>query len=384
MTTTLRILRSSLTYQLCCRGLSSEAAVAFNPSKTAVRTSENDPTKQSNQDLAKLYNMPDDVKKRLFLKSDIPMYFERLTDTFCETSIVVRQPALELMDYLKRADYNKPIIRYALYGRFGSGKTLTLQHTLNYAANNGFVIVYLPSVWKWYHWTKEVVPSELDPSVFDLPMAAGSWLKRFAMTNEKLIADLDLKTTKTYQWTPREKAEEGSSLNEMVSFGINRVKYACLVVDALMNELKANACNDQCKVFLAIDGFNGFFQTSSKLKTAERAPFDPTRASLTKIFVEAVKNDWHNGAAVLVIDDHACVKGKYSTHFPFHLLQKEGIETIDPFIPIHVPHYTPLEFNNYLDYLEEKRWLQKPEAREEIEFVTQRNPREITTYCASR
>lgn len=29
-----------------------------------------------------------------------------------------------------------------------------------------------------------------------------------------------------------------------------------------------------------------------------------------------------NGAVVLVVDDHANVKGDFTTHFPFHLLKK--------------------------------------------------------------
>lgn len=62
----------------------------------------------------------------------------------------------------------------------------------------------------------------------------------------------------------------------------------------------------------------------------------------------------------------------------------QGVETIDPFIPINVPEYSPLEFQNYLDYLEEMRWLQKPDGRDEIDFITQRNPRLVNMYCANR
>uniref|UniRef100_A0A1B6F8W6 Small ribosomal subunit protein mS29 n=2 Tax=Cuerna arida TaxID=1464854 RepID=A0A1B6F8W6_9HEMI len=380
-----KFLRSTFALQLCSRGFSTETAAAtFQPTKVAVRTSQSDPTNHTMDDVGKLYTMPKGVRDKLFPKYVLPLYFEQLCDTFHETNIIVRQPAIELIDYLKRADYNRPIIRYVIYGKYGCGKTLTLIHAMNYAFNNNFIIVYVPSVWRWFHWSREVVASERDPAILDLPLDASTWLKQFELTNAELISKLDLRLSKTQEWSPREKTVEGSTLNELVLFGINRVKYACQVIDVLLNELKNYARQNSCKVFAAIDGFNGFFQTTSRLKTPERVRLIPSNVSLTHSFRSFVNNDWNNGAAVLVADDHATVKGHYKSHLPFHLLQKAGVESIDPFIPINVPVYSPLEFQNYLDYLEEKRWLQKPEGRDEIDFVTQRNPRMVNTYCANR
>lgn len=71
-------------------------------------------TKHTKQDVGKLYTMPEDVRRQLFDKYVLPLYFERLIDVFNETNIVVREPALELIEYLKRANYDKPVIRYVL------------------------------------------------------------------------------------------------------------------------------------------------------------------------------------------------------------------------------------------------------------------------------
>lgn len=47
-----------------------------------------------------------------------------------------------------------------------------------------------------------------------------------------------LKISKEYVWSKRETTPEGAPLAELVEHGIQRVKYACDVVDALVNEIK--------------------------------------------------------------------------------------------------------------------------------------------------
>jgi len=60
----------------------------------------------------------------------------------------------------------------------------------------------------------------------------------------------------------------------------------------------------------------------------------------------------------------------------------QGFEHIDPFIPVMVPELSTSEFNNMLDYYEEKRWLQKTGGRKELEFLTSKLPSELMVRCA--
>lgn len=60
----------------------------------------------------------------------------------------------------------------------------------------------------------------------------------------------------------------------------------------------------------------------------------------------------------------------------------QGFEHIDPFIPVMVPELSSVEFNNMLDYYEEKRWLQKTGGRKELEFLTSKLPGELMARCA--
>lgn len=65
-------------------------------------------------DIAKLYTIPDDVVKKLFAIKGLPKLFTTNAKTFAEYGVLVRGPAIELIDYLKKADYNRPVIRYVL------------------------------------------------------------------------------------------------------------------------------------------------------------------------------------------------------------------------------------------------------------------------------
>lgn len=353
--------------------------------KVAVRAPDNNPVNHTVNDIAKIYTIPDAVVNKLFAFQGLPKLFTTNAKTFAEHSVLIRGPAIELIDCLKKADYNRPVIRYVLYGKVGSGKSITMAHVLHYAHASGFIIVHIPWVWNWFGSSKEVVTSIQDPSLIDLPLDAASWLKRFDTTNSDLLTRLDLRVTKDFVWNQREKTPKDSPLTEMVNYGINRVKYAPAVVDAVVNELKHFSRQGSCKTLVAIDGYNGFFAPSSRLRTEQKIFMIPSNVTLTRTFLSAVKADWNNGAVIVTVDRRSGRGGKFlinNSDQPVALLGKQGIESLDPFVPILVPQLTEAEFHSLLDFYEEKRWLQTPNARTELEFITQRNPKELITLCS--
>lgn len=60
------------------------------------------------------YTLPLEVKKQLFQYGGLPKYFDEQTKTFMETCIMVREPALEILHYLRTADYTRPAVRYVI------------------------------------------------------------------------------------------------------------------------------------------------------------------------------------------------------------------------------------------------------------------------------
>uniref|UniRef100_A0A1B6C7Q1 Small ribosomal subunit protein mS29 n=2 Tax=Clastoptera arizonana TaxID=38151 RepID=A0A1B6C7Q1_9HEMI len=372
--------------KVCSRSFATaEAATitSFN-TNTVLRTTENDPTHHTQDHIGLLYTLDSNVKKKLFPPSVLPKQFEDNCKTFAESSIVIRSPAVELISFLKRANYDHPVIRYVIYGRTGCGKSLTMAHALHYAHVNKFITLHVPNVWRWFCNTKEIVALNNESTVIDFPLEAASWLKNFSATNSDLITELNLRLSKDYVWNKRETTPANSPLNELVAHGIARVKYASAVIDGLIDELKLFSNKGSCKTMVAIDGFNGFFNFWTVLKTSEKVRVTPDKVTLTKSFLKAAENDWKNGAVILTVDkDATSLKYPNENHYPFHLLGKKGVEHIDPFIPIHVPEMNKGEFHNLLNYLEERKWLQNPQGRQELEFLSQRNPKELIKLCAS-
>lgn len=78
------------------------------------RTSENNPANHTKEHLKRFYTMPPEEKQRLFQSGGFRKSFEVDIKTFAECCIMVRQPALEIISYLRQSDYTKPINKYVI------------------------------------------------------------------------------------------------------------------------------------------------------------------------------------------------------------------------------------------------------------------------------
>ncbi|XP_025412493.1 28S ribosomal protein S29, mitochondrial [Sipha flava] len=351
---------------------------------TAARTDKTNPADHDHHDESKFYTIDPKTITSLFQMGGLPKPFTEQTQMFAETALMVRKPALEVIRGLKLADYQKPVIRYLLYGQTGSGKSLSLAHILHYAHNSKFILYHIPYVPIWLKYDrKEVNWSTTKNGLADIPLIAAQWLKHFKHQNEVLLNELNLTTSQDYVWSIRETTPKGTILNELITHGINRAKYACDCMDILLNELKAHCSNNKCKMLVAVDGFNAFFNEKTDLKTEDRVRVTPQQISMVQTGLSAVLSDWNNGAVVMVTSPRAALNTKRESHLPIYLCGRQGFEHIDPFIPVMVPELTTTEFNNMLDYYEEKRWLQKTGGRKELEFLTSRLPAELMARCAS-
>jgi hypothetical protein len=78
------------------------------------RTHETNPSEHSTQHLSMYYTMPSEVVNKLFVLGGFDKEQQITFKTFNETSIMIRNPALEVIQYLKKADYSRLINRYVL------------------------------------------------------------------------------------------------------------------------------------------------------------------------------------------------------------------------------------------------------------------------------
>ncbi|KAF7401101.1 hypothetical protein HZH68_006921 [Vespula germanica] len=348
------------------------------------RTIESNPVNHNEQHLNRIYTIPKETFKTLFQNIGISKGFLTLSTAFNECSILIRNPALEVISYLEQADYNRPINKYVLYGKFGTGKSVTLMHILHYAFMKQMIIIHVPSPNIWFRFPKEITNSYKDPGILDLPVEAGKWLLYFRNQNSNLLSKLDLRISKDYQWNIREKAASGSSLLEMIEFGINRIRYASSVIDALLMELKEASIAGKCKVLTAVDGYNAFWSDSTRIRNDDKVWVNPRQISLTSSFLNFIKDDWCNGAAVLTVDTKANKERREYDH-PRYLLGKDGFDCLDPFIPILLENYTRVEFDSVMEYYKERKWIRdiNADGLAEIWALSIGHPLEIRQICKS-
>ncbi|GFR59848.1 28S ribosomal protein S29, mitochondrial [Elysia marginata] len=164
----------------------------------------------------------------------------RLMKSFNESCMMVRKPALELRSYLNNVNLKYPKANFLLYGRRGSGKTMTMHQIIQGCHKDGWIIVHVPWAGQWVRgWYKEVAVSTYKPGRYDLPSDSADWLNHFRAQNQNKIKEL--KTTSEYLWTKREKAEVGTSFDEIINFGLSRLKFSSDCVGVILKELREQA-----------------------------------------------------------------------------------------------------------------------------------------------
>lgn len=292
----------------------STAAEPTQKTDESFRTTEDNPLNHTKEHLSKFYRISKDTKKKLFLHGGFPKSFEIHVKTFAEDCLLIREPAIDIINCMKNIDHTKGSARFALYGKQGVGKSLTLAHILHYGHLAGYLLVHVPWVGSWMRRCKEYSNSVTKEGYVDLPLDAAAWLIHFKNQNQHLLSDL--KVSKDYQWSKREVTPKDSSLLELIDHGINRVKYACDCVVILAEEIKKLSTEGKCKTLVAIDGFNAFFYPHIRVYTEKKEPVHPHKVTLTEAFLNLTRWDWKNGVAVLTLDELAIPAEAQTSHLP--------------------------------------------------------------------
>lgn len=365
--------------------LSTANAIVTQPTPDDFRTNETNPSKHNKSHLSRFYTVPPNVRKQIFGTGGFPKKYETQLKTFTECCMMVREPAVEIMDYVRSTNFNKPVNRFVLYGEDGAGKSLTLAHLLHYGHSEGFVLVHVPWVPNWLKRPKEIANSISHEGCVDLPLDGAAWLLHFMTQNKTLLAKLDLRLSKDYVWSKRETTLTGAPLMELIEHGINRAKYSCDVIAALLQELKQQSTQGKLKTMVAIDGFNAFFHPNTRVVTENKVRVTPDMISLTKPFLDITNPDWSNGVCIVTVDRMALTEERMESVLPLYLLRREGFEHLDPFVPVRVDNYSEQEFYSCLQYYLDRKWIQTTgEGYDvELEFLSARNPYTLMKICNS-
>lgn len=361
------------------------AAVEPEPEPFSVfRTQESDPACQSEKHLGQFYTLPAAHSRTLF-PHGLPYRYQQQVKTFNEACFMVRPPALEVISYLKKADYSKPALRYLFYGVKGSGKTMSLCHAVHFCYTQGWVVLHVPDAHLWVKNCKELLPSSYNSSRLDQPLQATTWLRNFRSTNERLLSQI--KTKQRYMWTKREFTDEGRPLAELVNQGISRVKSSSDVVGALMKELKLQSGRPEAdfRLLVAVDGVNALWGRST-LKKENKSTVDVDELTLIHNLKKLMKNDWTGGAIIGTLSQTGSLYTPKSAYLPQELLGQTGFDSLDPFIPVSVNNYSQKEFESIYLYYLDRKWLQHPQSqtedgKKELVFLSNRNPSMLDRIC---
>jgi len=397
---------------------------------TYFRTEETNPAMHNTKHLGRIYTVDPEVP-RLFGKELNPKenyhannYFapRQWTDrckVLDETAIMVRKPAIQIINCIKNSDLNKPAIRYLLYGRAGSGKSITLAHLTHFGYQEGFITLTMSQIKKWLTRYYDVAPSTYTPGSIDHIANSNIFLRNFKQANIKLLSDPKLVTHRDYTWSVREKTLAGSPLLEVIEVGIERLPFAADALNVVIRELKLNCNEGNCKLMVVCDGVNSLFASTTLVhreKTEwKNGPYYPDgdwmrnvvkvdECSVLKNFKKLFSADYKNSVVVASVCPGARVMKTDpantwfraqemdmvpdpASHLPFSLLGEEGWRKFDPFLPVEVVGYSEAELDAMISYYVERGWLGKEAdsraGRQEIHFLTGRHPWDFFRFSSS-
>lgn len=349
------------------------------------RTTENDPSKHTSDHLAKFYEIDSETKKKIFRFGGFTKSYEKQIKTFGESCLMVRKPALDVINYIKNTDFTKPVVRYVMYGDLGTGKSMTMAHLLHYGYVNEFLLVHVPWIPYWFKHPKEFNNSTVHEGFTDLPLEAAAWLQHFKTQNADLLPKLDLRTSQDYVWSKRETTPVNSTFLELIDHGINRAKFASEVIKVLLDEIKQHSSDGKMRTMVVIDGYNSLFYKKTNLKGEYKVMIPSDKITLTKPFMDIAKHDWSNGVCILSVDKMAMLGWVRESHLPVYLLGREGFEHLDPFVPIKHENYDEKEYESCISYYVNRQWIQNTGEGfdQELKFLSNCNPYKLMDLTKS-
>lgn len=360
--------------------------LALTPVKSGLfwQAHENDPLKHNKNHLGLFYDIPSDRMVSIYADAK-PMNtnLNQLHHVLGRASIMIRKPALDIINYLKCLDYSKPATRFLLYGEYGAGKTMTLYHLQHYMHSLGdHFLIYVPKPVEWTKFPSDQAESLSRPGRLDLPIDSAYYLQKFKIINSDLLQRYgnEITCSRDYNWSSREITRQGEPITNVIEHGINRVNHASDCLAVLLKELKLSANEGVIKMSVLVDKVNLFYPEEPKLKHNDRKVAYPDDVTPTRAFKKLFKNDWNGGVVIAVVDKKFIDKSIYVQ--PRKLLTIEGWNTFEPCLPIEVTRYDRKEFETCMNYYQDIKWLQRSQAlteegRDEIRFVSALNPCEV-------
>lgn len=82
--------------------------------RSSIFTNETDPRKHTIEHCGLFYRIPDDTYDRIFKLAGFLHHQKQFMSIVKDHSIMIRKPALDIIEYLKRSDWSKPANKFVI------------------------------------------------------------------------------------------------------------------------------------------------------------------------------------------------------------------------------------------------------------------------------
>ncbi|EDV26615.1 uncharacterized protein TRIADDRAFT_54798 [Trichoplax adhaerens] len=278
--------------------------------------------------IGQFYTVRQDDMDAVLAKA-LPRRLTSFSKVIGSADIMIRDPAIDIINQLKKRSPDEQPLKFIIGGRDGTGKTVTLAHVIHYCYRSNWFILHVPSVYKWISPNCEVKRSHRRKKFWDQIDHACEWLKLCKSINKHLIGNMFIK--ETFHYGRGDKFVKGDSLAKVIEQGLLKSEFSVDVVECILQEL---ATQNEIPVLYAVDEYNAFFGKSAV-------------------------QDWdkknRNGAYVMAISRTGAPRTHCYT--AKQLLPGVGMKRSEPYSPKVVSNLTKEEVKTFIHYYKMKSWL---------------------------
>jgi len=348
------------------------------------------------ENVGQLFEISTNAVDFLNLKTLLPSRFIEQVNTLRECVCLYRKQTSDVCEKLREIDFVAPAspLRVVLWGKFGTGKTMTL-HQLSYFAHlQNFIIITVKDVMQLTRpnlTSYDVQLSSFKPGRMDTPKYAISLLKMFKHQNQTRWQELTkLKTTRLYEWSKLESTPEGRPIVDIVELGLSAPYLATDCLGGLFRELRFHATSRHIKLLLAIDHANSLYGRTT-IKRPDRTIANAEELTVVHQLRKMLKPTWSNGLCALVADKTELCNARdpltIPLNSPLDVFGEHGLNEITPFATIKTELYSEIEANTMYKYYCDRKWLttkkaQTEEGRKQLFHLSAYNPHYYERLCA--
>ncbi|KAF6251103.1 mitochondrial ribosomal death-associated protein 3-domain-containing protein [Scenedesmus sp. NREL 46B-D3] len=258
-----------------------------------------------------------------------------------------------------------------LRGPAGAGKSIAVVQLVEWARNNGWLTLYIPSA---VELTRGGFFYPRGDGTYDTLISAQHILKSFADSHEQQAAGLELRLAESAELlqSPAASAAAGAaatqgrgSLRDLVKMGLSTDDNGRLAVDCcllLVKELAAVSA--EVPVLLAVDGYNSLHWRSDYGRTISRTPrgrpvyqyrqeLPVRKLNLARGFRLLERSDLQQ-CRVLAADSA-------SSAVPADVAVRSGAASV-----YHMPRFSPVETAHALFYYHERGLVPAPPSQQQV------------------